>query len=105
MAELVREKDWTQARLAVRFKTFQPASVEYGGARRRAHILDLSARGARLHCAEPMPVGSSLALMCSDFTLHARIVWAKEQRFGLEFQSPLPDAHVRRIMDWSADAQ
>lgn len=99
MAESIRQKDWEHVRTAPRFKTFQPASVEWDGAKRRAHILDLSARGARLHCADPLPVGSSLALVCRDVTLRARIVWAKEQRFGVEFHFPLPDAHVRRIMD------
>ena len=102
MAESIKEKDWEQARRAPRFKAFQPASIEWGGAKRRAHILDLSATGARLHCADPLPVGSSLALVCREFTLCARIIWAKDQRFGVEFNFPLPDADVRCIMDPAA---
>ncbi len=61
-------------------------------------------RGADLLRADALPVGSYLALRCCDFTLSARIVWAREQRFGVEFQFPLPDAHVRRIMDADTDA-
>jgi len=105
MAQSIKDKDGAHARLAPRFKTFQPASIDCCGERRRAHILDVSARGARLYCADALPVGAYLALRCSDVTLTARIVWAREQRFGVEFQFPLPDAHVRRIMDAEADAR
>lgn len=102
MAESIKGKDGPHARLAPRFKTFQPASIECNGTKRRAHVLDVSSRGARLYCADALTVGSYLALKCCDFTLCARIVWAKEQRFGVEFQFPLPDAHIRRIMDPAA---
>lgn len=105
MAQSIKDKDGDHARLAPRFKTFQPASIDCCGARRRAHVLDVSSRGARIYCADTLPVGSYLALRCCDFTLTARIVWAREQRFGVEFQFPLPDAHVRRIMDADTDSQ
>ena len=105
MVHAIKDKDGTHARLAPRFKTFQPASIDCDGTKRRAHILDVSARGARLYCADALPVGSYLALKCCDFTLSARIVWAKEQRFGVEFQFPLPDAEVRRIMDPATDGR
>ena len=85
--------------MAPRFKVFQPAAIDWGGTRRRAHILDLSARGARLHCAEPPPVGTQLALNCRDIVVRGRIIWSKQDRFGIEFQSPIPDVHVRRIVD------
>ena len=99
MAQSNKDKDGSHARLAPRFKTFQPASVDCDGTRRRAHVLDVSSRGARLYCADALPVGSYLAIRCCDVTLSARIVWTKEQRFGVEFQFPLADAHVRRILD------
>lgn len=100
MGESMKDNDrWAHARVVPRFKTFQPASVEWGGTRRRAHILDVSARGARVHCDEPLAIGSSLALICNDFTVRGRIVWVKDQRFGVEFQGQLPDTHVRRIME------
>jgi hypothetical protein len=105
IVQSIRDKDGAHARLAPRFKTFQPASIDCEGAKRRAHILDVSARGARLYCADALPVGSYLALQCCDVTLSARIVWTKEQRFGVEFQFPLPDAHMRRILDPAAHGQ
>ena len=105
MAQSIKDKDGAHARLAPRFKTFQPASIDCCGAKRRAHVLDVSSRGARIYCADALPVGSYLALRCCDFTLSARIVWAREQRFGVEFQFPLPDAHVRRIMDADTRSQ
>jgi len=104
MGQSIKDKDGEHARLVPRFKTFQPASVDWGGARHRAHILDVSARGARIYCSDALPVGSYLALRCGDVTVTARIVWAQERRFGVEFQFPLPDMHVRRIVDADAGA-
>jgi hypothetical protein len=83
MAQSIKDKDGAHARLAPRFKTFQPASIDCCGAKRRAHVLDVSSRGARIYCIDALPVGSYLALQCCDFTLTARIVWAREQRFGV----------------------
>jgi hypothetical protein len=88
------------ARRAPRFKVFQPASIECDGNRHRAHILDLSSSGARLHCADMPSVGSYLSLTCGGFTVRGRIVWRRDQRLGVEFHFPLPDAHVRYIIEY-----
>lgn len=95
-------RDPALRRMAPRFKVFQPAALAWGGASHRAHILDLSARGARLHCAKTPPAGTLLALHCREVTVCGRIVWSKEDRFGVEFQIPLPDGEVRRIIEGAA---
>lgn len=98
-ASLDQGRDPALRRLAPRFKVFQLAAIDWGGTRRRAHILDVSARGARLHCADAPPVGAQLALTCRDLIVRGHIVWAKQDRFGIEFHSPIHDAHVRRIVE------
>src|SRR4051794_13884266 len=92
-------RDAALRRVAPRYKVFQPAAIDWAGTRLRAHVLDVSARGARLHCAEPPPVGAQLALSCSDLIMRGHIVWARQGRFGIEFHSPIPEAHVRRIVE------
>jgi hypothetical protein len=87
-----------------RFKVFQPASLEHGDDRGRVHVLDISSEGARLHGDQPPPVGSYVALVCAGFTVRGRVVWSRERRFGVEFHFPLPDLHVRHIIDYTVGA-
>jgi len=99
MAATRLENPLSHPRAAPRYKVFEPASIECRGRRARAHILDLSAQGARLHCLEPLAIGGWVDLQCDHFRTSGRIVWGRERRFGVEFNSPLPDAYLRRVID------
>ncbi len=85
------------ARVEPRVKTFQLASLRADGAVCRAHVLDISRSGARVHCVADLRHGQQVTLMIDHFRIPATILWTGEQRAGLRFQTPLIDDQLRRI--------
>jgi hypothetical protein len=79
----------SDARVAPRTKTFQPAVVRQGSREHRAHILDVSTSGAELHLPSDVAVGSLLTLACDQVVATARVVWTTGQRCGVHFSRAL----------------
>lgn len=83
--------------IAPRRKTFSLASVRIGLTDHRAHILDVSRSGAKVHCTIELPRQSEIWLRCGDLAVPARVVWSEESRHGLHFSHPISDAQVAAV--------
>jgi hypothetical protein len=94
---LPAEPDARAARGEPRVKTFQLASLRADEAVCRAHVLDISRSGARVHCTADLRRGQQVTLMIEHLRIAATILWVAEQRAGLRFQTSLIDDQLRRI--------
>ena len=79
-----------------RRKIFQPIEIHAGSRPLRAHLLDLSAGGARVHSVTAPAPGTALRLTIGGSVRAARVVWREGVRFGIAFARPLCDAEIGR---------
>lgn len=84
---------------AVRHKLFEPLAVRHGGQSLRAHMLDLSTKGALLHADHPPQVGAAILIDCAGLSASAHIVWVHAKRFGVRFDMPLSDRVLHLMLD------
>ncbi|MGR6330399.1 PilZ domain-containing protein [Sphingomonas sp. XXL09] len=80
-----------------RTKVFSPAQLVVDGVSLRAHVLNVSARGARVHTAEAQQVGRPADLYLSAEPYRARVIWVQGVHAGLRFEPELTADQVRRI--------
>ena len=80
-----------------RQKVFRLVTLGVLGIRHRAHILDLSQSGARVHCDVAMTPGHGVTLCIGERILKARVVWTNDKRIGIAFHVPLPADAVEEI--------
>lgn len=85
-------------RATPRYKLFQPTEIVVGAHVARAHLLNLSAGGALIFFRNPPALGTMLGVQCGERTLRARVAWAKTDRFGAAFLSPLTDQYVSTLI-------
>ena len=72
-----------------RSRVFLVATVDSGGGPVDARIRDISATGALLESDRVPAQGASVRLACGGTHLDARVAWAEDSWFGLEFETPL----------------
>ena len=72
-----------------RSRVFLDALVRSGGAPAAARIRDISRTGALVESDFAQEAGASVRLSCGDIHVDARVAWADEGCFGLEFDTPL----------------
>ncbi|WP_370655241.1 PilZ domain-containing protein [Sphingomonas aurea] len=72
-----------------RVKVFVPTELILNGIPARAHLLDLSASGARIHTHSAAKVGEHAVLRLNDEAHEARIIWSRGDRLGLKFKREL----------------
>lgn len=81
-------------------------SVDARGSARLAlsiDLIDVSALGARLRIAVPLPVGTLIRLTLPPTPeRHARVVWYEDGVAGCEFVSPLSPAELRTLEEEAA---
>ena len=92
-------------RLHPRVPVALPAFLQAGGERHQVQILDLSAGGAKLDCALPLPVGSAVTLDCGTLARGAVVRWQNAGVIGLCFDSELDARDVSALMDRSKALQ
>ena len=92
-----RADDKRQSR---RTKVFLVAAVsdDRTDAPRRAHVLDISADGARVHAHSAADAGAMVDLMVGGAAQQAAVVWVDHPNFGVRFQPPLSDERLGRIV-------
>lgn len=93
---IANERD-TRPRGEPRVKIFQLASLRIDSAASRAHILDISSSGARVHCAVELRRGQRTTLLVEHLHIAATVLWTHDQRAGLRFDARLTDDQLRRI--------
>ncbi|SOB88183.1 PilZ domain-containing protein [Sphingomonas guangdongensis] len=69
-----------------RAKVFEVSLLAIDGREHRAHLLDVSAAGVRVHCRSTLAIGQLLALRAPDLDRRAVVRWVHpDGRAGLEF--------------------
>lgn len=87
--------DEQDRRGAPRVKVFEISILATDGTQHRAHLLDISAEGARVHCTHPLAPGQTVRLIREGHQRRATVRWSGGQRVGLRFvdlSSPAGDS-------------
>ncbi|GAA4711021.1 PilZ domain-containing protein [Sphingomonas lutea] len=71
-----------------------PAFLQANGGRHSVQLLDLSAGGAKLACAAPIPVGTGVILDCGTLALAAEVRWDGPGILGVAFDRPMDAREV-----------
>ena len=85
-------------RLYPRVTVALPAFLQANGERHFVQILDLSAGGARLHCALRLSVGTAVTLDCGTLGRSAVTRWQDGEMLGLCFDSELDARDVSALI-------
>ena len=72
-----------------RSRVFLVAQVDSGDGPFQARIRDISRSGALLQADKSPPSGAKVRLTCGGAVVDARVAWADEGGFCLEFETPL----------------
>jgi hypothetical protein len=72
-----------------RSRVFLVAQVDSGTGPVEARIRDISRSGALLESDAVPEAGAGVRLTCGGAHLDARVAWAEDGCFGLEFETPL----------------
>jgi hypothetical protein len=72
-----------------RSRVFLVAQVDSGSGPMQARVRDISRSGALLEADRLPENGARVRLTCGGANLDARVVWAQDGRFGVEFETPL----------------
>lgn len=91
-------------RMAARHKMFEPVRLHRDGEAWRAHLLDLSRTGARLHADLPPDVDQWVEVELFGLLLRGRVIWEKARRFGVRFDQALPDPLLQGLIDTVVNA-
>ncbi len=72
-----------------RLRVFLTAQLDSGSGPINARVRDISRSGALLESDTAQQVGASVRLICGGAHVDARVAWAEDGWFGLEFETPL----------------
>lgn len=87
---LSRMRRWMERRLWRRQDVHIPVAVMSGDVRRIAIVSDISAKGLCLSSVEDLSVGNAVTINMRGYEpLTGKIVWIKEDRAGVMFDSSL----------------
>lgn len=86
-------------RMAARHKMFEPVRLHRNAQVCRAHLLDLSRTGARLHADLPPEIDEWVEVELFGLLLRGRVIWEKARRFGLRFDHALPDPLLQGLLE------
>lgn len=79
-----------------RIKVFVPTEIVVEDVAVRAHLLDISESGSRVHSTIAPRTGDQAHLNLNGETHAARIVWSEAGRSGLQFTTELTPEQVAR---------
>ena len=83
---------------AVRSKVFRLAGLLTARGAERAHVLDVSETGARLHCAAALVAGDDVAIEAAGVMVRGCVMWVAEGRIGLRFHRRLKEAELAQFL-------
>lgn len=72
-----------------RSRVFLVAQVDSGNGPVEARVRDISRSGALMESDIAQQAGASVRLICGGAHIDARVAWAEDGCFGLEFETPL----------------
>ena len=88
-----------QDRAEPRAKVFLLASLRRGEQKDRAHLLDLSPGGARVHCAVAPRPAESVELVWGPIRMRGMVMWVRDDRFGVRFDRRLSPIELESAID------
>ena len=86
------------ARIAPRYKVFEPIEISDGADSMRAHLINVSVTGALVHTDARPDKGKKVDLKIGADWFGGRVMWVVPPRLGLAFNGPLPDAVIARLL-------
>jgi hypothetical protein len=92
---------YADRRVYARTELDLPAFLQANGTRHSAHLLDLSAGGAKLKCPVSIAVGTAVTLNCGTLGRSAVVRWQNDGVLGLCFERPLDVRDVTNLIDRS----
>jgi hypothetical protein len=76
-----------ERRCRARMKVFEISLVAINGVAYRAHLLDISDAGARLHCRTPLSIGQSVLVRAPHGEHEATVRWVRPNGMvGVQFR-------------------
>ena len=78
-----------------------PAFLQANGERHSVQIIDLSAGGAKLDCAQKLAAGTEVMLDCGSLARAAVVRWQTDGALGLCFESELDARELSALTDRS----
>lgn len=89
-------KEPVEQRKARRAKVFVPAELVVADVPVRAHLLDISASGSRVHSRVAPRTGDAARLHLDGDTHEAQVVWSDAGRSGLKFKTELTPEQIAK---------
>jgi hypothetical protein len=94
----VVEQVGKQARHKRRLKVFLPVTIEFHGDQTRAHILDLSKIGARMHAHSAPHPHDGVTIRYGTLAIHGTVAWVKGNGFGIMFDGNLSEPEIAMLL-------
>ncbi|MGN6278972.1 MAG: PilZ domain-containing protein [Sphingomonas sp.] len=84
---------------ARRFKTFWPTSLRTANEVRRAHVLNISRTGAKIHAQESMDINQALEIAIGGIWFGGLVRWRHGSTFGIAFDDAISEENVQKSLD------
>lgn len=81
-------------RKARRAKVFVPTELVVDDIAMRAHLLDISPSGSRIHTRPAPRPGDEMVLHLNGHRHEARVIWSDAERAGVEFKQELTEEQI-----------
>ena len=78
-----------------------PALILLFGERHSAQLHNLSRRGAMIQSSASASPNDEVKLTCGTIEARGRVVWTREQSFGIEFHAPIDEEEIVRQLSRS----
>ena len=101
MANLVEQRDIQPDRRRANRAALRLAATMREGSRGKVQVrlIDISTHGCRVECSSTVAVDAWLWLNIASLeSLYCRVVWHCQEFIGLEFEKPLSDAVLDRLL-------
>ncbi|HEU4961997.1 MAG TPA: PilZ domain-containing protein [Sphingomonas sp.] len=89
---------------ARRHKTFWPTILRTATGNRRAHILNISRTGAKLHAQLPAKTGETVEILVEESWRGGLVRWSNGSAFGIAFNEPVPEDVLDQCLRATAPA-
>ncbi|HEX7784029.1 MAG TPA: PilZ domain-containing protein [Sphingobium sp.] len=90
-------------REARRKKVFLPVAIETVIGPHRAHILDISQSGARMHIDAAVACGETVVLHCGAIDISSQVSWRRDLFCGVRFAQQLSGEQVNALVTAKSD--
>jgi hypothetical protein len=87
-----------RSQIARRYKTFWPTMLRTADLAQRAHVLNISCTGARIHAENPLDRGQYVEIAIAPLWLRGFVRWRHEKSFGVAFHEMISEADLENYL-------